>query len=388
MNKINRFILLFIISIVFLSGCWSSTDIEHLSMVVGVGLDVSQEDSNQNTDEDEYLEVTYQVANIMDTQSTLESSEQSDKPYKNYKETGKSILKTAYDVNYKTQNPFYNKHQRLIVIGSELAQQTSLQELVDYFIRDPGNRTSNLVMISDGVAGDVLESDHPTDIPSLLITGIVQTSKSARILEPISLAKLLPKLNTNTSFLLQNIVKEEDEVKLKGAGVINGGTLKLMGFLTEGDLQGVTWLTASTDEGLVLAYDEEQEHSISYELTSLTSTITPTLKNNELTFNVEIESEGWVAEVFDVTDEITKEEQLEKLEKLLKEHAEIHIDNVLKKLQEEFQVDAIGFGEYVRINYPTYWSENKDNWDEIFSQTAIEYDVKITVTDYGMEFNN
>ncbi|MEW9502425.1 Ger(x)C family spore germination protein [Jeotgalibacillus marinus] len=378
MSTINRFILLFIISIFFLSGCWSSTDIEHLSMVIGVGLD-----KNQDTDQED-LAVTYQVANVTDTTSSLENSEQSDKPYRNYEETGNSLLKSAYDINYKTPNPFFTQHQRLIVISSELAQQTSLQELLDHFIRNPESRASSMVIITDGVARDVLESDDPADIPAHLITGIIQTSKSSRILEPISLVNLLPKLNTNTSFLLQNVVKEEDEITFKGAAVINGTTLKLMGFLTESDLQGAIWLTASTDSGIINVYDEEKEHSIVYEINSLKSDITPTLKNNELSFNVEIESEGWVSEVFNESDEITKEEQLDKLEKLLKEQVESYIGNSLRKLQEEFQVDAIDFRKYVRINYPTYWKEHKDNWDEIFSQTAIEYDVNITVTDYGM----
>ncbi|MEW9502429.1 Ger(x)C family spore germination protein [Jeotgalibacillus marinus] len=386
MRTINRFILLFIISIVFLSGCWSSTDIEHLSMIIGVGIDVGQVERNQTTDQDELLEVTYQVANITETTSSLENSEQSGKPYKNYVETGNSILKTAYDVNYKTPNPFFSQHQQLIVISSELAQQTSLQELLDHFKRNPESRASSMVMISDGMARDVLESDDPTDIPALLITGIADHAKSARILKPITLAKLFSKLNTNTSFLLQNVVKEEDEVKLMGAGVINGDTLTLMGFLNDEEIHGVTWLTASTDEGIVLVTDEE-EHAIVYEVLSLKSDITPTLKNNKLTFNVEIESEGWISEVFDVSDKITKEEQLKKLEELIKKDAEHDIEKTLKKLQEEFQVDAIGFGEYVRINYPTYWNEHKDNWDEIFSETAIEYDVKISVVDYGMKFD-
>ena len=378
---------MFILSIVFLSGCWSSTDIEHLNMVIGVGIDAGQAERGQNTDQDENLTVTYQVANIMDTQGSLENAEQSAKPYKNYEETGNSLLKTAYEINYKSQNPFFSQHQQLIIISSELSKQTSLKELVDYFIRAPGSRTSTMVMITDGVARDVLESDQPTDIPALLITGIAKSSKSARM-EPVTLAKLLHKLNTNTSFLLQNVVKEEDEVKLTGAGVINGATQTLMGFLDEDDIQGITWLTAQTDEGIVDVYDEEEENSIVYEISSVTSDITLILKNNELTFNVEIESEGWVSEVFNETKKITKEEQLGKLEKLIKEQVETHIENSLKKLQEEFQADAIGFGEYVRINYPTYWNEHKDNWDEIFSQTAIEYDVTITVTDYGLEFNN
>ena len=51
-----------------------------------------------------------------------------------------------------------------------------------------------MVMITDGVARDVLASDPPTYIPALLITGITEGSKSSRIPESVTRSKLLPKL--------------------------------------------------------------------------------------------------------------------------------------------------------------------------------------------------
>lgn len=59
------------------------------------------------------------------------------------------------------------------------------------------------------------------------------------------------------------------------------------------------------------------------------------------------------------------------------------VGNVLEKMQKEYQVDVAGFGNRLRIENPKVWKKVKKDWDQRFSETTINYDVNLTINDYG-----
>ena len=49
-------------------------------------------------------------------------------------------------------------------------------------------------------------------------------------------------MRSGTSYLLQNVIGTDGEIKYAGAAAINGKTNKLIGYLDEHDLEGVMWI--------------------------------------------------------------------------------------------------------------------------------------------------
>ncbi|WP_078379247.1 Ger(x)C family spore germination protein [Sutcliffiella halmapala] len=388
-KTIIKLALPILFTVVLLTGCWSSKDIEKLDMIIGIGVDVVQDDLQQHAGTDEQLlTVTYQLAKINHKQSINESSD-SAKPYRNVEETGSSFLETARDVILKRKNILNGQHQRIILISSEVLRDRNVREILDFFFRDPEARLSCLVMVTDGLAKELLDYMETDDIPSLHIFDISEhTEKSNKLIERMTLAKTNAKLVSQTSFLLQNVILSNQEIKMTGAAVIKGSTLSLVGFLDEEDLVGVTWLTASTDGGIVKIFEEETEEVIIYELEDIKSKVIPILENGQLSFDVKVKLDGIITEILAETDDITKEENIKKLKKLIQEKVKEEIKNSLVKIQQELQVDVIGFHDYVRIKYPKYWADHKNDWDNIFSQTSINYKVDINIADYGVNINN
>jgi spore germination protein len=60
----------------------------------------------------------------------------------------------------------------------------------------------------------------------------------------------------------------------------------------------------------------------------------------------------------------------------------------LDRIQKDLQVDVIGFHDYVRIKYPKFWKEHQNDWDSIFSQAPIDYEVQVTIADFGLGIQN
>lgn len=100
-------------------------------------------------------------------------------------------------------------------------------------------------------------------------------------------------------------------------------------------------------------------------------------------FNVKIESDGRLAESWTVTGAPFDTELLIRAEKATLKEAKRRIKTVLGKMQKEYHADVAGFGNRLRIENPKAWKKVKKDWDEVFSSTPIQYDVKINISDYG-----
>lgn len=375
-----------VILIPLLTGCWSSRDIEKLDLLIGVGVDTAQEGNitSSNYGTDSLLTVTYQMAKIKSNQSQ-DTKKQEEKPYTNVEQTGASLIETARDIIQVRKNTVNGQHQRLIIISREVAEKRSLREILDFFIREPEARMSMLVMITDGLAKDILAFMETDDIPSMHIYDITENfDKSNKLLERKSLAKINALMEAQSSFILQNVVQMDGELKLSGAAVIKGSTLKLIGFLKEEELKGINWITALTDGAIVKVMEEDSDKPIIYEQEILKSKIIPTLKDGKLSFQVNVKSEGLIIEVATPTQDVAKEKNRRKIEEQIAEQVKKEIQTSLDRIQKDLQADVIGFHDYVRIKYPKFWKEHQSEWDSIFSEAPIDYEVKITITDFGL----
>lgn len=103
-------------------------------------------------------------------------------------------------------------------------------------------------------------------------------------------------MRSGSSFLLQNVISIKGETKFAGAAVIKGKTKKLMGFLNEQELEGVVWINGKRNGGVVKTFDKESKKLIIYEIKSIKSKIIPHVNGNNISFDVNIESEGRLSE--------------------------------------------------------------------------------------------
>ena len=78
-----------------------------------------------------------------------------------------------------------------------------------------------------------------------------------------------------------------------------------------------------------------------------------------------------------------KNQFLQKAQKTSEKEVKHLVRNAVEKMQKEYKVDVAGFGNQLRIKKPRVWMRVKDNWDQTFSEVPINYDVKLTIKDYG-----
>ncbi|PGM55034.1 Ger(x)C family spore germination protein [Bacillus sp. AFS053548] len=369
-------ISIFNISLLFLlSGCWSSKPIEDLNIILGSALD---------KDDDGKLKSTLQYA-VPEALTTKSGGVNSEKPYINVTGEGISLEPSGWETTLSREGYIFGSHQKCIIISEELAREINLRELTDLYFRDIDIRGSTLIFITKGKAIQALETKEQNVIPSLRIVEIANQAATSEIVSKTTLIRIGGLMNSGSSFLLQLLETTDKGAKFSGGAIFNGKKNKMVGTLNTQEVEGINWITAQGKGGAVKAYTKKSNGPTWFQIESMKSKVTPHIKGDKISFDVKIVSEGRVAEYWNPKlRPLFAEKNVKRIEKATDDEVTKIVENVTNKLQNEYKTDVAGFGNEVRIQYPKKWKKMSKNWDELFSKAKINYDVHITVRDYGM----
>ncbi|GAA3330990.1 hypothetical protein GCM10020331_085720 [Ectobacillus funiculus] len=178
------------------------------------------------------LTLTYQFINPQSAGMKSKEGDFQSKSYINISETGDSVHQMTRELSLRTNRTMFSPHLKVIVISADLARTYGLDQLLDQYLRDNEIRLSCLVLISNGRASETLTLKETEEVPAFRLLEIVNNlPKTTRILPPMPLAKLVGKMQSRASFLLQNVISVNAEGKFAGAAVIEGKTKKATWFL-------------------------------------------------------------------------------------------------------------------------------------------------------------
>lgn len=386
--KLTQKVLLFILVVIFLSGCWSSKEIEELGLIIGTAIDLDNEgefeDRQRGMTNGDVFKLTNQLITAETANNATNGGQSQVRAYKNITETGDAVLPALRNMILRIDKRAFGEHAKVIVIGEELARSYNLEQVLDFFRREQEMRPSTLIVIAKGSASKTLESAEATVIPAIQVVEMVQgMERTTKILTPTPIAKIEGQLNSGNSFLLQTVATENNDRKLTGAAMIDGNTKTLRAFLNDQETEGVSWITGKGKGGLVRSYDDEAHLPIVYESLSMKSKIKPTVKGDSISFTVKIETEGRIGEHWDISGKAFDSKYMKRAEKAAEKEIERLVKNVLVKTQEEYKMDVLGFGRSLQISYPQVWNKVKNNWDETFSEIPVKFSVNVSIKEMG-----
>ncbi|RCX23765.1 spore germination protein [Fontibacillus phaseoli] len=375
------------------TGCWSSNEIEDVSVYVGLGLDVAQvsefergiEKQGASYPREKVLTATVQIVPPITGKGQKQggSSSTPSEAYMNEKLTGDSIIQIFRQFSLRRDRPLIGHHLKVIVVSSELAKRYSLEQIFDFILRDNDIRPSCLVLVSHRNAFEALSTNEPGEVPALYLAGLVDNRyRSNKIIPPVTLIKLDSAMQSGSSFLLQNVVTAQNDHKFSGAGIFKGSTKKWVGELSQLDLEGLSWFSFDVKGGALKTYAPEG-YSITYEPKNSKSKIIPKVEGNDISFHIKVSSEGRLIEDWSFPEIPSSGQYMRELEKQFEKEARKQIQQVLHKMQHVYRVDVGGFNKQLRIKYPKVWNKVKEDWDETFSNIPITYEIDMKITDFG-----
>ncbi|MEK4491200.1 Ger(x)C family spore germination protein [Paenibacillus sp. FSL L8-0493] len=371
--------------------CWSSKEIEDLSVYTGLALDKGEPKTVEREFEElggSYLKHNKLTATVQIVPENVigNSGKEGETPkthFHNISESGDSLLEVFRQISIRKNRPIIGHHLKVVVISEKLIQEEKIRRLMDFLLRDNDIRPSCLIFLSQGRASDTLNTTAE-EVPSFRLEDMVHNHfRTSKVMKGITLSDLDALMYSKQSFVLQNVIEANGEVEFSGAGIIKGDTGHWIGNLNQQDVESIAWIKGDVKGGSIKTYNQSNE-AITYEIKSVKSKIT--LKETEdkkFSFHVAIESDGRLIENWDDNEHSSDSAYFKELEKLFEERLTEKINSLIHKMKSTYKVDVAGFGEWFSIKRPQAWKQNKDHWDEKFIAMPLTFDVKLKITDFG-----
>ncbi|SFE58751.1 spore germination protein [Paenibacillus catalpae] len=386
-----KMLFLYLLLPFVLTGCWSSKEIEDLGMYTGMAIDIGQpapvekefEMKGAEYSKHNKVMTTIQIVPMKTVRTKDKSNTGTNKPYLNVSGSGDSILEIFRQFSVRLDQPIIGHHLKVIVISSKLLRKQTIEQVTDFVLRDNDIRPSTKVYISQGEAKETLESSERNEVPSFHIAGMYRNQmRTSKVLDSVTLSKLDALMKTKKSFVLQNLVSGGGEIEFSGAGIIKGSSGHWIGNLNQEDAECLAWMTNNGKAGTIKAYDWDNQ-PLAYEIKSMKSKITPFVNEGKISFKVNLAVEGRLIETWNKNNIPSTNYYAEKTSQIVEEKLTQMIQRLMKKLQSTYKVDVAGFGQRLAIVYPSVWKQVKEDWDETFSRSEVNFTYDIKLTDFG-----
>lgn len=377
-------LLLILITLTFLTGCYNYRELNDLAIVTAVS--ISKEKDNYN--------IAVQVVNPKKDQDTSSSNEPDFIVYKSKGET----LQAAFESLVKESPKRMYKTQMQILIIDEKMAKNNIKEVFEYLARNPEIRNEFNVLI--GKSDNILET--PTPLNNLSSQNILDSLKaSSKYLgntnlltfnellsdyqnEKTEMAIPVIKLTSQKNKDDKNTEKILEKTTTTPAIVLDNISIfkdnKLIGYLSTKETvsynfinNNITLTNIKKDypNNKYIAYKILKSKS-KLEVTPKKHTITLTIKGNaeinEATYNIDL----------------SKEKNIKKLEKSLNKRLEKMITSSFNSTRKKYNSDIYGFEDLYYKKDPKYYNKIKKDWDsKEFQKIKLKVKSNIKIVEQG-----
>lgn len=376
----------FILCCLFLlTGCWDRIELKEIGIVSAIGID-------RDPDTNEIL-FTSQVVNPSALKPDGGGAEPAIQLVTSNADT---VFKAFRNINQEFDRRNFYAHNKVIVIGEELAKEGILPVL-DGITRGKEGRGYIWICVAKGTqARDILSSVRKQGIEKVPANSIESMHENKELNFDVVVIKLndyyKKTLKSGIEPVIGTLEMKEKSTNSNGGSLrqtslqatLSGGAVikedKLVGFLNETEARGYNWVIGEVKSGILSIPSKLEEGKlVSIEIRQASSNIKPEIKGDMISFTIEIESSGILVEQQGSGTLKTRKDQydyLKQLEKELEKKIENEVYDVVEKAQEDFNSDIFGFGTRLNKKDSKKWKELKERWKKDQFQNV---DVKVKV---------
>lgn len=380
MKRIKILILL----LPLLSGCYNYRELNELGITTAVSIDYK--DNN-----------FYVIAEVINPIKQQDASSSNNSPFVNYNSSSSSLQDAFRKVVLESPRQLYAAQLEIIVLSEEVVNN-HLEEVLEYFARDPESRTEIKIIVAkteDSTKAITLQTLLTSLSSSNIIKSLDLQSKVLGMSYPVTLNELLNMyidpylevvLPSMTLYGNYEIGDEKENITTsspKAIVKIDGSTItkdnKILGYLDLEESKILNLINGKLKETIIKMnyYDgyiifEPNRIKVSRELD---------IKNNIIKINI-----SGYSKTKEIQSNINVKDpkEVEKLNKALNMELEKKITDTFNSIREKYGTDVFGFQElYYRTNYK-YFKENCTNWyEDIYPKIKLEVKANVRLYEKG-----
>lgn len=380
MKRIKFLILL----LPLLSGCYNYRELNELGITTAVSIDYK--DNN-----------FYVIAEVINPIKQQDASSSNNSPFINYNSSSSSLQDAFRKVVLESPRQLYAAQLEIIVLSEEVVNN-HLEEVLEYFARDPESRTEIKIIVAkteDSTKAITLQTLLTSLSSSNIIKSLDLQSKVLGMAYPVTLNELLNMyidpylevvLPSMTLYGNYEIGDEKENITTsspKAIVKIDGSTItkdnKILGYLDLEESKILNLINGKLKETIIKMnyYDgyiifEPNRIKVSRELD---------IKNNIIKINI-----SGYSKTKEIQSNINLKDpkEVKKLNKALNMELEKKITDTFNSIREKYGTDVFVFQElYYRTNYK-YFKENCTNWyEDIYPKIKLEVKANVRLYEKG-----
>jgi len=372
--KVFTLLVIIVLNIFLLSGCWNYREIEDLAIVSGLAVDKGRTEGT-------YL-VTFEIVDFRggDKEDNIKSEK--------VEAEGKTIFDAVRNAIRISARRLFWSHADIAIISQDVAREGIIQ-LIDFINRDAEPREQMQILISkEKTAKELLEHQSLlTDIQSFELEKAIAHRESysktpgAHVHDVINMlagdgiALSLPAVGTvinngrKVSEISGMAMFHEDKL----IGILNGENTKYFLFVKDEINRGLLTLNEVPER----AYDD-----ITLEISENNTKVTSLISYGKITMNIDIKTKVSIAEV-DISKNVIDEKGRKNLKTTAEQMLKTNIENVIKLVQEDYGVDVFGFGDTIKKENPELWKSIGGDWSTMFKKIKTNVYVEMEIISSG-----
>ena len=349
MRKLSNLLILILI-VVFLSGCYNYKEINDYAIVSAISIDKSKKENKKYT-------IGIQIMNAKKDEETESSS------IAFYKSDGNTVYECLQKLILDLPKELYLGHNEVVIISDKLLIEESPLNYLDYFLRDSEVEKDSLIIIAkDDDAYNVLKIITPLDtIPSINLKETIKVTDDYKgTLSTITLDEFVASLSNNgedpvlptvkisgkkeKGAKLENISQSDPDAKimLSTMGYFENGKLK--GYLTNEEEEGYKILSNSANGTYInVKCDNENYATIRIKKSKVKEKFS--FNDNKPFVNINTKVEGRLIEYNCKADFLKNKKYIKNLENNASKKVKKLSLKAINKLYKENKSDALMYGE-------------------------------------------
>ena len=380
MKKIKFLILL----LPLLSGCYNYRELNELGITTAISIDYKDDSF-------------YVMAEVVNPIKQQDASSSNNSPFINYSSSSTSLQDAFRKVVLESPRQLYAAQLEIIVLSDEVVSN-HLEEVLEYFSRDPETRTEIKVIVAkteDSTKAITLQTLLTSLSSSNILKSLELQNKVLGVSYPVTLNELLnmyvdPYLEVTlpsmTLYGNPEIGDEKENLTTSSPKTIvkmNGSTItkdnKILGYLELEESKVLSMINGKLNETIIKM--DYNDGYIIFEPNRIKVSKELDIKNNIIKINI-----SGYSKTKEIQSNINVKDpkEVEKLNKALNKELEKKVTDTFTSIREKYNTDIFGFQQlYYRTNHK-YFKENCTNWyEDIYPKIKLEVKANIKLYEKG-----
>lgn len=393
-RKLYRLLACLLVVTPLLTGCWDRLEIEERGTILGLAIDPIVKKGQNTTgpfakSDNAGYKLTAQVAIPgripLGPGGPSGGGGATEKPVWIISKTGKTIDDAVNNLQQELANRVFFGHLRIIVVNQALAK-SGLQDVQDFFRRNAEIRRLAWLIISKGPAGPIIEATPQLSrVPTLYLVSTMDNAVRMGKIPNVFLGNYWSTRSSNGRDPVLPFISlyKKDRIEIEGLAVFKGdrmvSSLNQLGTASYMELTG----EHKAGYGIAVPVPGDPKHSATMKGSNRKAKIKLRMDKGKPSFDIYSRIE---ANLEEKTGKRRNDAMM--MNQISKEASQLLLKNQKKTLEtlKKLRTDIVGFGEYVRGEYPQYWKKirSRGDWDKEFANLDIRLHVDVEMRRTGM----